>query len=67
MCVDRSQCPYRVLPDIGMSVIEASLCSGEERFDELGLSEFGQKSQSVASNEFVGMLQVVPDAIAVAN
>lgn len=61
--VDRGQCPHSILPHVGMSVVEAGLCRGEERFDQLGLMKFGEESQGIASYELVGMLQVVPDTV----
>lgn len=47
-----------------MSVIEAGLCGGEEGFDQLGFAEFAKESKGIASDELVGMLQVVPDTVA---
>jgi hypothetical protein len=46
-------------------MIEAGLSRREEGLDQLGLAELGQEAECVASNKFVGMLKVVPNAVAV--
>ena len=43
-----------------MSVFEAGLRSGEEGLDEFGLTELRQESESIASDKFIRVLQVVP-------
>lgn len=64
MLVDGRDGKDRVLAHVGMSVLEAGSGRGEEGLEQLGLPEFGDEAQSVASNVLVGVLQVVPDTVA---
>lgn len=47
-----------------MTVFQTRPCGGEERFDEFRFSELAQESQGIASDVFVGVLQVVTDSVA---
>lgn len=63
--VDRCDGPDGILSHVRMAVFQTRACGGEERLDEFRFSEFAQESQGIASDVFIGMLQVVTDAIAV--
>lgn len=54
-----------VLSDVGMSVLKARSCRGQEGFDELGLSQLAEEAKGVASNVFVGVLKIVTDTVAI--
>jgi hypothetical protein len=61
--VDSGNSKDSVLSYIGMAVLKAGTRRGEERLDELGFSKLAQESQSVASNVFVGMLEIISDTV----
>ena len=54
-----------ILAHIRVSVLEAGASGREERFDQFGLAQFAEKSESVASDVFVGVLKVIPYPVAV--
>jgi hypothetical protein len=53
-----------VLPHIGMSMLKTGTCWRQQRLDELGLPKLAKEPKRVAPNVFVGMLEVISDAIA---
>jgi hypothetical protein len=53
-----------VLADICVAVLETRSGRGEEGLDKLGLTELAQEAECVAPDVFVGMLKVIPDAVA---
>lgn len=53
-----------VFADVGVAVLETGACGGEEGLDELGLAEFAEEAEGIAANVFVGVLEVVADAVA---
>lgn len=53
-----------ILANICMTVLEAGSCRGEQGLNELGLAQLAEESQSIASNVFVGMLQVIANTVA---
>lgn len=63
MLVDRSQRPNSVLSDISVSVVKTGLGSGEQGFDQFRFSQFGEEAKGIPTDEFVGMLKVIPDAV----
>jgi hypothetical protein len=44
-------------------MLQARTCGGEEGLNELWFAEFGEESEGIASNVFVGMLQIVANAV----
>lgn len=61
---DRSNGPNGVLPDVCVTVFQTRACGGEERFDEFRFPELAQESQGIASDVFVGVLQVITNSVA---
>jgi hypothetical protein len=47
-----------------VTVFEAGASGGKERFDELGFPKLAQESQGISPNVFIGMLEIISDAIA---
>lgn len=45
-----------VLPDVSVSMLQTRSGGRKERLNQLGFSKLTQKSESVASNIFIGML-----------
>ena len=64
MLVDGGNSKDGVLSYIGMTVLKTGTRRGKERFDEFGFSKLAQESQSVASNVFVGVLEIISDTVA---
>ena len=63
--VDRCYSPDCILSHICMAVFQTRACGGQERLDEFRFSEFAQESQGIASDVFIGVLQVVTDTVAI--
>ena len=61
---DRSHSKYSILANICMSVLEARSCGGEKGFNELSFTKFAQESERVASNVFIGMLEIISNSVA---
>lgn len=61
---DRGDCPSGVLSYVGMAVFQTRAGRGQERLDEFRFAEFAQETKSISTNVFVGVLQVVANAIA---
>jgi hypothetical protein len=61
---DGSNCPGGVLAHIGVAVFQARAGRGKEGFDEFGFAQLAQEAESVSSDVFIGVLQVVADAVA---
>ena len=55
---------HGVLPDVGMSMLQAGSGRRKERLNQLGLPKLAQKSEGIAPDVLVGMLQIVTNAIA---
>ena len=53
-----------VLPDVCMSVLQAGSGRRKERLNQLGFPKLAQKSEGIAPDVLVGMLQIVTNAIA---
>ena len=53
-----------ILSYIGVTMFEAGASGGKERFDELGFPKLAQKSQGISPNVFIGMLEIISDAVA---
>lgn len=64
MLVDGSDSIDGVLAYIGMAVLEARPCRGEEGFDELGLPKFAKETKGVSSDILVCVLEIIPNTIA---
>lgn len=61
---NRGDCPGGILSYIGMAVFQTRAGRGQEGLDEFGLAEFAQETESVSTDIFVRVLQVITDAIA---
>ena len=64
MLVDGGNSKDSILSYIGVTVFEARASGGKERFDELGFPKLAQESQGISPNVFIGMLEIISDAIA---
>lgn len=53
-----------ILSNIGMAVFKTSSCRSQKRLNQFGIAQLAQKSQSVASDVFVRVLQIHSDTIA---
>ena len=53
-----------ILANVGMAMLETGSSSGQEGFDELGLTELAQESQRIPANILVGVLEVISDTVA---
>ena len=57
-------CKDGVLPDVGMSMLQAGSGRRKERLNQLGLPKLAQKTEGIAPDVLVGMLQIVTNAVA---
>lgn len=64
MLVDRRHSPHSILSHVGVAVFEARASGRQERLDEFRLAKFAKEAESVSSDVFVRVLQVVSNAIA---
>jgi hypothetical protein len=46
-------------------MFQTRTCGGKEGFNKLWFAEFGEESEGIASNVFVGVLKIIANAIAV--
>ena len=53
-----------ILSHVCMAMLEAGACRGEEGLDKLRFPQLAEEAQGVASDVFVGMLQVISDTVA---
>ena len=53
-----------VLADVCVTVLEARSGGGKKGLDQLGLAKLAEEAQGVASDVLVGVLEVVPYAVA---
>lgn len=44
-------------------MLQTRTCGGEEGLNKLWFAEFGEESEGIASNVFVGMLKIVANAV----
>lgn len=63
MLVDGRNSEDSIFSNVGMSVLETRSCRRQARLNKLSLSELRQESQCISPDIFIGMLQVIPDAI----
>ena len=52
-----------ILANVGVAVLEASASGSKEGLDELGLAQFTKETKSVATDVFIGVLEVHADAV----
>lgn len=62
--VDGSNSIDGVLPDVGVSVLEAGPGRGQEGLDQFGLAKLAEEAESVSSDVLVGVLEVIPNTVA---
>jgi hypothetical protein len=53
-----------VLSYVGMTMFEAGASGGQEGLYEFSFPKLAQKSQGIAPNVFVGVLEIISDAVA---
>lgn len=61
---NRGDCPGGVLSYVGVAVFQTRAGRGQEGLNEFRFAEFAEETESVSSDIFVGVLQVITDAIA---
>ena len=54
-----------ILANVCVAVLEAESRGGEQRLDELGFPQLAQEAESIASDVFVRVLQVMQNAITI--
>ena len=64
MLVDGGRGEDGVLADVCVAVLEAGARRGKEGFYELRLAELAEEAEGVSTDVLVGVLEVIPDAVA---
>lgn len=54
----------RVLPHVGMTVLQTGFDGGDEGLQKVGLAQLAEKTEHGASDVLVGVVEVVPEGIA---
>lgn len=52
-----------ILSDVCVAVLETGARRGKERLDKFGLTELAEEAQRVTADVFVGVLEVISDAV----
>jgi hypothetical protein len=61
---DRGHSENSILANVCMSVLEARSRRGEKGFYKLSFTKLAQESKCVASNIFIGMLEIISNSVA---
>jgi hypothetical protein len=61
---DGSNSEHSILSYVGVTMFETGASGGQEGFNKFSFPKFAQESQGIAPNVFVGMLEIISDAVA---
>lgn len=64
MLEDGSNSKDGVLSYVSMTMLETGSSGRKERFDKFSFSKLAQEPQSIASDVFIWMLEIISDAVA---